>query len=338
MALASPLAPIDRQSGIAPLARWRLAWRARWWPSLAASRLGLALAAGLVGLWALFGLLPLGEALALGASSGALVGLGAFALQRYRWAARDRQGALIQAAQASRSKAEFLANTSHELRTPLNAVIGYAELLATGIPGPLTDKQAEYIGLIRQSGTHLLDLITDILDLAKVDAGRLELQPARVPVSDVIESCVFLMRERVAAGALRLDVAAAADLPALLVDAARLKQILLNLLSNAVKFTGPGGSIELAARAAADGGVVFSVSDTGRGMTAPEVAVALEAFGQVDGSLERRHGGAGLGLPLARRLTELHGGTLRVASAPGRGTTVTVALPPGCVAPTPKAA
>ena len=337
MALASPMAPIDRLSGAGSPARWRLAWRGRRGVPIGA-RLGLALSGGLAAVWALFGLLPLGEALAFATLSAAFVGLGALALQRYRRAAHDRQGALIQAAQASRSKAEFLANTSHELRTPLNAVIGYAELLATGIPGPLTDKQAEYIGLIRQSGTHLLELITDILDLAKVDDGRLELQPTSVSATDIAAGCVFLMRERVAAGGLRLDVAIEPELPALRVDAVRIKQTLLNLLSNAVKFTGPGGSIELAGRRAADGGVVFTVSDTGRGMTADEVAVALEAFGQVEGSLERCHGGAGLGLPLARRLTELHGGTLRVASAPARGTTVTVALPPSCVASTPAAA
>jgi signal transduction histidine kinase len=255
--------------------------------------------------------------------------LGAWLLGRPRRAALDPAPALLQAAQTRRSQTEFLANTSHELRTPLNAVIGYAELLATGIPGPLTAKQAEYVTLIRQSGSHLLDLVTDMLDLAQLEAGRLTLQGAAIEPRVIVERCARRLEARVAPRGLRLGVDVAADVPAITVDAARLEQILLHLLANAVKFSAPGALVGLAVRRAGGGAVAFSVSDSGPGMTDAEIRIALEAFGQVDGSLERRHEGAGLGLPLARRLTELHGGTLTIASAKGRGTTVTVALPLG---------
>ena len=252
--------------------------------------------------------------------------LGAWLRGRRRRATRDPAPALVQAAQARRSQAEFLANTSHELRTPLNAVIGYAELLATGIPGPLTAKQAEYIALIQQSGGHLLGLVTDLLDLAQLEAGRLVLQRAAIEPRVVIERCARRLEARVAPRGLRLAVDVAADVPAITVDAARLEQILLHLLSNAVKFSAPGAPVGVAVRCA-DAGVAFSVSDTGPGMTDAELRVALETFGQVDGSLERCHDGVGLGLPLARGLTELHGGKLTIASAKGRGTTATVVLP-----------
>jgi signal transduction histidine kinase/ActR/RegA family two-component response regulator len=241
--------------------------------------------------------------------------------------------ALARAEEASRAKSEFLANTSHELRTPLNAVIGYAELLTTGIAGLLSPKQAEYVGIIHQSGHHLLQIITDILDLAQVEAGRLELNEETVEPRQIIESCVTLVSERIAAGGQSLVVEVAPEIPPVLVDPTRLKQILLNLLSNAVKFTPPGGTIVLRCRRQPDGGLLFVVSDTGAGMTAPEIVVALEVFGQVDGGLARRHDGTGLGLPLARRLIELHGGRLAIDSAKGHGTTASVSLPGSRIAP-----
>jgi signal transduction histidine kinase len=240
--------------------------------------------------------------------------------------------ALLRAEEASRAKTEFLANTSHELRTPLNAVIGYADLLTSGIAGPLAPKQADYVGCIHQSGQHLLEIISDILDLAKVEAGRLELHDGIAAPREIAESCATLMTERIEISGLRLAIDCAAGLPQIRVDATRLKQALVNLLSNAAKFTPRGGLIGLVIRRTAPGGIAFTVSDTGPGMTADEIARALETFGQVDSGLERRHDGAGLGLPLARRLTELHGGTLDIDSAKGRGTTVIITLPPARVA------
>ena len=240
--------------------------------------------------------------------------------------------ALMRAEDASRAKSEFLANTSHELRTPLNAVIGYADLLASGIAGPLAPKQADYVGFIHQSGQHLLQIISDILDLAKVEAGRLELHDDIAAPRALVESCASLVAERIEIGGLRLAVDCPAGLPRIRVDPARLKQALVNLLANAAKFTPRGGLIGLAVRCTAPGGIAFTVSDTGPGMTEAEIARAFETFGQVDGSLARRHDGTGLGLPLARRLTELHGGTLDIDSAKGRGTAVIITLPPARVA------
>lgn len=229
---------------------------------------------------------------------------------------------------ANQAKSQFLANVSHELRTPLNAILGFSEMLELGIAGPLQPRQAEYIGLIRQSGDHLHEVINDILDLAKVDAGKLDLHEEEgLDPRHMVDACIAIMKERARLGTVRLSATTEDRLPLLVADATRLKQILLNLLSNAVKFTEPGGSIVVAVRRAGDGGVAFEVRDTGVGMTADEIEIALECFGQVDAGLGRRHEGTGLGLPLARRLAELHGGSLCVDSEKGRGTTVTVTLP-----------
>jgi PAS domain S-box-containing protein len=229
---------------------------------------------------------------------------------------------------ANQAKSQFLANMSHELRTPLNAIVGFSEMLEHGLAGPLQPRQVEYAGLIHQSGEHLHNVINDILDLAKVDAGKLELhEEGGVDARRIIDSCVALLKVRADAADVRLSVRTEALLLPLVVDATRLKQILLNLLSNAIKFTDPGGSVVVTAGSGNAGGIDFKVCDTGSGMTAAEIAIALEPFGQTDAGLTRRHEGTGLGLPLARRLTELHGGSLHVDSEKGRGTTITVALP-----------
>jgi PAS domain S-box-containing protein len=228
---------------------------------------------------------------------------------------------------ANLAKSQFLANMSHELRTPLNAILGFSEVLENGIAGPLESRQAEYVGLIRQSGQHLLHVINEILDLARIDAGKLELHEELIDPHQLVDNCIALVKDRAAAGLLRLSADIAEDVPPLIADETLLTQILLNLLSNAIKFTELGGSIDVVARRAQDGGVEFVVRDTGCGMTAGEIEIALEVFQQVDASLARRHEGTGLGLPLARRLAELHGGWLNVESEKGRGTTVTVWLP-----------
>jgi signal transduction histidine kinase len=217
---------------------------------------------------------------------------------------------------------------SHELRTPLNAVIGFSEMLACGAAGPLDERQREYLDYIRRSGAHLLDTIDEILDLAKIDAGKLELDVEEgLDARALAECCVALVGDRAAAGGLALDVESETGLPRLAADEARLKQVLLNLLDNAVKFTDAGGSVALAVRRAADGGVEFAVTDTGQGMTPDEIEVAIEPFGQIDAGLARQRGGTGLGLPLARRLTELHGGSFSIDSKKGRGTRVVIGLP-----------
>ena len=232
---------------------------------------------------------------------------------------------------ANVAKSQFLANMSHELRTPLNAILGFSEVLENGIAGPLQSRQAEYVGLIRQSGEHLLHLINEILDLARIDAGKLDLHEEILEPSKLVDSAIALVKDRAAAGLLKLVVDVQEDMPPLMADRTRLTEILLNLLSNAIKFTELGGAINVLVRRTEEGGAAFVVRDNGRGMTEAEIEIAFERFGQVDGGLARRNEGSGLGLPLARKLAELHGGSLTLKSETGRGTTATVILPPSRV-------
>jgi len=256
----------------------------------------------------------------------------------YRGTGRDispqiaAERALLEAKEAAEAadiaKSQFLANVSHELRTPLNAIIGFSEMVEQGLAGPIQPKQREYTKLIHQSGRHLLDVINDILDLARVDAGKFELhEQDDVDLRQIVEACVSLTRHRAEFGRLTIATEIANSLPPVVADATRLKQVLLNLLSNAIKFTDPGGSVTVRALPLADGSIVLEVEDTGIGMAPEEVSTALEPFGQVDSRLAREHEGTGLGLPLACRLVELHGGGLQVRSEKGRGTTITVTLP-----------
>jgi PAS domain S-box-containing protein len=230
---------------------------------------------------------------------------------------------------ASRAKSEFLANMSHELRTPLNAIMGFGDLIEHELMGPVGNaRYVEYAHDIVESGRHLLALISDILDLAKVDAGRLAVSEDLVELRHVADECVTMLSERARAGGIRVDVAIARELGAVRGDERRLKQILINLLTNSIKFTPAGGRVAVAAARDERGGLALAVSDTGIGIAPQDIPRVLEPFVQVDGPLNRRTEGTGLGLPLTKRLVEIHGGTLEIASEPGRGTTVTVRLPP----------
>ncbi|MCH7888813.1 MAG: PAS domain S-box protein [Proteobacteria bacterium] len=233
-----------------------------------------------------------------------------------------------QAELANRAKSEFLANMSHELRTPLNAVIGFSEMIHGQVFGKVGNaRYLEYAKDINDSGKHLLELITDILDLSKIEAGKLELYEEDVDVARAIRSCLTLVKERAEAGGLTLERRIPSDLPALRADERKLKQILLNLLSNAVKFTPDGGKITLAAEVGPRRGFVIRVTDSGIGIAPEDIATALIPFGQVDSALSRKYEGTGLGLPLTKALAELHGATLELTSEIGAGTTATVRFP-----------
>jgi signal transduction histidine kinase len=250
----------------------------------------------------------------------------------------ELQRALTRAEHANRSKSEFLANMSHELRTPLNAIIGFSELLDSGVGGEITIKQKEYVGFIHDSGKHLLGIIMDILDLAKVESGKFELHRERVNPQDVVKSCMTLVTERAHNHGLKLTAHVAENLPWIIVDPLRFKQVLINLLTNAVKFTPKGGRVTLDVHPMRDGGMEFSVTDTGVGIPKDKIAVAMEPFMQVDGGLSRSRDGTGLGLPLSEKLMRLHGGRLIIESEENHGTTVRMQLPASCMAyaPPPK--
>ena len=228
---------------------------------------------------------------------------------------------------ANRAKTEFLANVSHELRTPLNAIIGFSEGMAAEMFGPLgSGRYKGYVNDVLTSGRHLLSVINDILDIAKIEAGQMEFDLSDVDPDEVVAAAVRIVESRADSGGLHLAINIHSALPAIRADRRRVLQILVNLLSNAVKFTPEGGRVEVWVEAA-DGVVSFIVRDTGIGMTKDEVVVALEPFRQVDGSLSRRYEGTGLGLPLVRAFVELHGGDLVIDSDKGQGTMVTVRLP-----------
>ena len=231
-----------------------------------------------------------------------------------------------QLAAANRHKSEFLANMSHELRTPLNAVIGFSEVLIQRMFGELNEKQDEYLKDIYASGQHLLSLINDILDLSKIEAGRMELAPAPFHLPTALENAVTLVRERAARHGIALKLDFDPGLGEVVGDERKVKQVLLNLLSNAVKFTPEGGRISLKA-SRTDGAVEIAVTDTGIGIAHEDQAAVFEEFRQVGSDETRKQEGTGLGLTLAKKFVELHGGRIWVESEPGRGSTFTFTLP-----------
>jgi PAS domain S-box-containing protein len=260
------------------------------------------------------------------------------AFQGFRGTARNitdikaREEALVSAKNmaevANRTKGEFLANMSHELRTPLNAIIGFSEIMDRGTFGDLgSDRYKSYVRDIIRSSRHLLGIINDILEAAKMEAGKLELDEEEIDLAAEARTTVQFLNEQAAIGQLTMTVVAPESLPKLYADPRRVHQILLNLLSNAIKFTPPEGKVTVEIGRTSKGGILLAVIDTGIGIAVEDIPKALMPFGQVDGSLNRRHEGTGLGLPLTKALAELHDAELAIDSMRGKGTRVTVAFP-----------
>ena len=217
---------------------------------------------------------------------------------------------------------------SHELRTPLSAIIGFSKLIRAQGYGPVgSEKYLEFAADIEESGAHLLEVINDILDLSKAEAGRLELREEAVDMARALDTCVRLVLDRALAAEVEVKLEVAPGLPHLRADEHMVIQIVLNLLSNALKFTPGGGEVRLRAELDEGGGMELVVADTGIGIAAEDLELALTPFGQVDGSLSRQHQGTGLGLSLTNTLVELHQGRLEIASELGAGTTVTIRFP-----------
>lgn len=244
-----------------------------------------------------------------------------------------RQNTVLE--EGSRMKSEFLANMSHELRTPLNAIIGFSELLKDGLTGKLTKIQKEHVGLIYTSGQHLLSLINDILDLSKIEAGKLVLQPSQFDITPLLENTLTLLREKANKNHIQLSLNIAPKLCTLYADERKVKQILYNLLSNAVKFSHSGGAVRIHAfqekKVNQEGivldALVISVEDTGIGIAEKDLVKLFNPFSQLDGSLTRHYEGTGLGLVIVKRLAELHGGGVDVHSEVNKGSCFSFWLP-----------
>ncbi|HEX6789365.1 MAG TPA: HAMP domain-containing sensor histidine kinase [Gaiellaceae bacterium] len=301
--------------------------------AVAAVSVVLALGLGLILAWSLIGPIQRTETRLAEIAAGDFTGeldvpnrdeLGSLAANVNRMNAELRR-LYTELETASRHKSEFLANMSHELRTPLNAIIGFSQVLRQKLFGEINPKQEEYLDDILASGNHLLSLISDVLDLSKVEAGQVELDVADLSLRDTLESGVVMVREKAATGGIRLSVDVADDVDVVRGDARRLRQVVFNLLSNAVKFTPPGGSVVVAAERL-DHGVCVSVSDTGAGIALEDQERIFEEFQQTDVGAAQREG-TGLGLAVSKRLIELHGGRMWVESGLGKGSRFAFTLP-----------
>lgn len=251
-------------------------------------------------------------------------------VERRRLAMASLKEALGKAEAATEAKSKFLASMSHELRTPLNAIIGFADAIKSEIAGPMHPAEyGEYIDIILSSGNHLLGLINDVLDLSKIDAGKVELSREEVSLSALVEECLELIGHRAReAGVDLVHVDTSSNKGVINADARRLKQVFLNLLSNAIKFTPESGRVTASVHSGDGGCLCVSVSDTGVGIAPDDIPTVLSEYGQVEHGLNHVGEGTGLGLPITKKLVELHGGKLTLESELGQGTTVNVCLPP----------
>ncbi len=269
-------------------------------------------------------------------SAGRAIGIGGIHMNISEIKEKEQQlrVARDEAERANHAKSAFLANMSHELRTPLNAIIGFSEIMEQGLFGDLGNPQyTEYAEDIRRSASHLLSIISDILDLSKIEAGRMELNEEIFDIGSVVEACQPIVKDSAVNAGLTLHTILPIGLPQLIADKRSVRQILLNLLSNAIKFTPSGGSVEVEARLEPDGGLTLTISDSGIGMSADDIEVVLQPFGQVESAHTRSHDGTGLGLPITKSLAEMHGGSMLIKSEVGEGTEITVRFPAARVGP-----
>jgi two-component system cell cycle sensor histidine kinase PleC len=236
--------------------------------------------------------------------------------------------ARLEAEIANKVKSEFISNMSHELRTPLNTVMGFSKMLAEHDRRKIKDQDIAQFGqLIHDAANHLLCVINDILDISKLQSGRFALDHREINLEEILNASLNPIKQAVQEAGIELIRRVRSDLPPLRGDAQKLRQVFTNVAANALKFTSRGGSIVIDAQKTADGGATVIIRDTGVGMTSEELNVALTPFGQVDGGRSRSHEGAGLGLPIAKSLVELHGGHFFISSAKNVGTEVQITLP-----------
>ena len=233
-----------------------------------------------------------------------------------------------QALAASEAKSQFLAGMSHELRTPLNAIIGFSEVMQLELNGPMHNAYRDYAVIIHESGHHLLGIINDILDVAKIEAGRMELHEEIVDIGEIVAEAVRVLSDKACRAGIVVKTTLPSGLPRILADKGKIRQILLNLIGNSIKFTRKDGTITVSARISSVGKFSFAVSDTGIGIPADALESVMEAFVQSGDALTRSQHGSGLGLPLCKALTEMHSGSLLLESELGKGTCVTISLPP----------
>jgi signal transduction histidine kinase len=252
---------------------------------------------------------------------------------RAQQALQDLAASAREQEEASRLKSEFLANMSHELRTPLNAIIGFANLLHKGTAGPISAEQREYLGDVLTSSRHLLQVINDVLDLAKVESGTMDIRPERVDLAGLIGEVQVVLRGLASSKRLNIRQTVEPEVATAIVDPARVKQILYNYLSNAIKFTRDGGEIHVHARPEGPDLFRLDVADTGVGIAEADLRRLFVGFQQLDDAAGKAYQGTGLGLALTKRLAEAQGGRVSVLSAPGRGSTFSAILPRTLVAP-----